>query len=195
MKGIGVRLENTIYLKTLKLFGNKGVRFTTEDLAKELGTSKRTIYSYFSSKDEIIEKTIDFVFDEILTADLTILDNQEFTLQEKIKLSFQNIPNAYNIGSIIRHMDDLQRHYPSLWEKVNYNLNNSWNPIVQLIEKGIKNKEIEKVDTVILRLMLNQTLIKLLDHDYLVKNNIGFDTGLKELYNILLFGIIKRKED
>jgi AcrR family transcriptional regulator len=62
-------MEKNLYIKTLKLIGNKGIRFTTEDLAKELGTSKRTIYAYFASKHELIEKTIDFVFSEIVASD------------------------------------------------------------------------------------------------------------------------------
>ena len=159
----GKYMEKNIYLKTLKLFAGKGSRFTTEDLARELGTSKRTIYSYFSTKDEIIEKTIEFVFSEIIRSDAEILENNELTLQEKIKLYFNNIPDAYNLGSIIRHMDDLQRYYPYLWEKVNNHLNTIWDAVIQLIKQGIKNGELEEIDTVILKLMLNETLKKLLD--------------------------------
>lgn len=188
-------MEINIYQKTLKLFGNKGLRFTTEDLAKELGTSKRTIYAYFSTKDEIIEKTIDFVFSEILTSDNEILENNELTLQEKIKKYFQNIPDAYNLGSIIRHMDDLQRYHPTLWEKVNNHLNTISDAAIQLIEQGIKNKELEEIDTVILKLMMNQTLKMLLDYEFLAKNQVSFDSGLKAMNKIILYGLIKRKDD
>ncbi len=186
-------MEKNIYLKTLKLLGSKGVRFTTEDLAKELATSKRTIYSYFSSKDEIIEKTIDFVFSEIIDSDTEILENSEFMIQEKIKRYFENIPYAYNLGSIIRHMDDLQKHYPYLWKKVNNYLDTMWNPIIQLIEKGIKDGELQEVDTVILKLMLNETLKKLLDYEFIVENQVSFDSGLKAMNNIILYGLIKSK--
>lgn len=186
-------MEKNIYLKTLKLFGSKGSRFTTEDLAKELGTSKRTIYSYFSTKDEIIEKTIDFVFSEIIISDTEILENKELTLEEKIRLCFDNIPYAYNLGLIISHMDDLQRYYPHLWEKVNNYVDTIWDAVIQLIEQGIKDEEIEKVDTVILKLMLNQTLKKLLDYNFIVKNQVSFDSGIKAMNNIILHGLIKRK--
>lgn len=65
-------MDNRVYLKILKCFGAKGTRFTTEDLTRELGTSKRTVYAYFSSKDEMIEKTIDFVFSQIIQSDTAI---------------------------------------------------------------------------------------------------------------------------
>lgn len=185
-------MDNNIFLKVLKLFESKGSRFTTEDLAKELGTSKRTIYSYFSTKDEIIEKTIDFVFDDIIKSDAEILENSELSLQEKIKLYFENIPCAYNLGAIIRHMDDLQRYYPYLWEKVNNYLDRSWDAVIQLVEQGIRDGELQEIDTVILRLMLNESLKRLLDYEFISKNQVSFDSGLKAMNNIILYGLIKK---
>jgi len=188
-------MEKNIYLKTLKLFGSKGSRFTTEDLARELGTSKRTIYSYFSNKNEIIEKTIDFIFSEIIASDTKILENNELTLQEKIKLYFKNIPDAYNLSLIIQHMDDLKQYYPYVWERVNNHLNTIWDSGIRIVEQGIKNGELEEIDTDILKLMLNETLKKLLDYEFLAKNRVSFDSGLKAMNNIILYGLIKRKDD
>jgi AcrR family transcriptional regulator len=185
-------MEKNIYLKTLKLLASKGLRFTTEDLAKELATSKRTIYSYFSTKDEIIEKTIDFLFGELISSDNEILENSELTLEEKIKLYFQNIPYAYDLGAIIRHMDDLQKYYPDLWEKVNHYLNTGWDSVIQLVEQGITNGEVQQIDTTILRLMLNQTLKKLLDYEFIAKNQLSIDSGLNAISDIILYGLIKR---
>ncbi|MBD7911763.1 MULTISPECIES: TetR/AcrR family transcriptional regulator [Clostridium] len=188
-------MEKKIYKKTLKLLGNKGVKFTTEDLAKELGTSKRTIYSYFASKDEIIEKTIDFVFNEIMALDAEILEDSTLTLQQKIKLYFENIPYAYNLSAIIRHIDDFQRYYPDLCEKVNNNINILWDPILKLIEKGIKDNEFEEINTTVFKLMLKETLKKLLDFEFLSKNQISFENGIKSMNNIILYGLVKRKDD
>lgn len=185
-------MEKSIYLKTLKLFGSKGSRFTTQDLATELGTSKRTIYSYFSTKDEIIEKTIDFVFREIILMDTEIIENSDLSLQEKIKKCFLNIPDAYNLGAIIQHMDDLGRYYPDLWNRVNNYLDSTWDSVIYLIELGIKTGEIEKVDTVILKLMLNESLKKLLDYEFIAKNQVSFDSSIESMCNLVLYGIVKR---
>lgn len=183
-------MDNNVYLKILKLFGSKGSRFTTEDLARELGTSKRTVYAYFSTKDEMIEKAIDFVFTEIVTSDADILANKELSIHEKIKQYFQNIPDAYSIGSIIRHMDDLQRHYPDLYEKVNHHLDTIWDDVIQLVEEGMQQQELKAVDTVILKLMLNETLRKLLDYEFIARNQVSFESGIKAMSDIILYGLI-----
>ena len=187
-------MEKNIYLKTLKLFGSKGSRFTTEDLAKELGTSKRTIYSYFSAKDEIIEKTIDYVFSEINISDTEIFEKSDLTFEEKINLYFNNIPYAYNLSAIIGHMDDLQRYYPSLLDKVNNYMDAIWDRAVNFVERGIQNGEIEEINTVILKLILNETFKKLLDYEFISRNQVSFDSGLKAMNDIILYGLIKRKD-
>lgn len=187
-------MEKNIYLKTLKLFSMEGTKFTTGDLAKELATSKRTIYSYFSSKDEIIERTIDFVFSEIIASDNEILENDELTLQGKIRIYFENVPHAYNLGAIISHTDDLQKYYPHLWKKVNGYLNTIWDKFIRLVEQGVKNGELQEIDTMILKLILNESLKKLLDYEFIAENKVSFNSGLKAISNIILYGLIKRKD-
>jgi len=186
-------MENKMYLTILKLFANKGIRFTTEDLARELGTSKRTIYSYFANKDEMLEKTIDFVFRELITSDTEILQNKELGIQERIKLYFENIPDAYSLGSIIQHMEELRRHCPNLWEKVNHYLDTTWDPLLHLIEEGMECGELEPVNTKILKLMIFQTQKTLLDYETLAKNQISFDDAFNAMNKILLYGLIKRE--
>lgn len=184
-------MDDQVYLKILKCFGAKGTRFTTEDLARELGTSKRTVYAYFSSKDEMIEKTIDFVFSQIIQSDTEILENAALPIQEKMRLYFQNIPDAYSIGTIIRHMDDFQRYYPRLYEKVNHHLDMIWDGAIELVEEGMNRGELHKVDTVILKLMLNETLKKLLDYEFIAGHQVSFESGIKAMSEIILYGLIK----
>ncbi len=185
-------METKIYLKVLKLFESKGTHFTTEDLAKELGTSKRSIYTYFKSKDDMIEKTIDYVFSDIMQADADILKSNELSLVDKIQYNILTIPDAYNIGAIIQHIDDLERYYPKLWKKVNNYLDTIWDTSIKLVVQGIQEGEIEEVDTNILKLLLKESLKKLLDYRYMVSNNCSFESGLKAINQIILYGIIKR---
>ncbi len=183
-------MNNDMFLKILKLFGNKGCKFTTEDLARDLGTSKRTIYSSFSNKSDIIEKTIDFFFLEIINSDSAIIEDEKLSIKEKIKLCFQATPDVYNIGNILRHRDDLQKYYPNLNAKVDMYMNVIWDKLMELVEQGIENKILKDVDTVILKLMFNETLKKLLDFEFTAQNQISFNSGLKTMYDIALYGLI-----
>ena len=49
-----------------KLFNEKGIRFTMDDLARSLAMSKKTIYTVFKDKRSIMTETIDRFFDDAL---------------------------------------------------------------------------------------------------------------------------------
>jgi AcrR family transcriptional regulator len=185
-------MDKNVYLKILKLFEIKGTHFTTEELAKELGSSKRTIYSCFGSKDEMIEKTIDFVFLDIMQSDRDVMENTELSITEKIERSMLTIPDIYNLGAIIQHADDLERYYPALWKKVNTYLDQSWDNLIYLVTLGIEEGELEEIDVSILRMMLNESLKKLLDYRFIVSNNCSFESGITAISQIVLKGILKR---
>ncbi len=185
-------IDKNVYLKILKLLSVKGTHFTTEDLARALGTSKRTIYMNFKNKYDIIDKTIDFVFRDIMYSDQMILEAQDTSLNENIRKYFQNIPDTYHIGVLIRHADDFQRFYPQLWNKVDHYINSIWDGLIQLVESGIQSGSIYPVNTTVLRLMLDQTLEKLLDYEFTLQNQISFESGMHAMCDIVLFGMMDR---
>ncbi len=185
--------QNT-YLKILKLLSVRGTRFTTEELARALGTSKRTVYTLFENKRDILDKTIDFIFREIGRTDQDILDNEELPFHEKIRLYFKNIPDNYYIGLLIRYADEFQRYYPDLWDKAESYINSMWDDLIRLVEKGIAAGAIHPVNTVVLRLMLDQTMGKLLDYEFTFHQKISFESGMQAMCDIILFGLIEQQE-
>lgn len=80
-------------------FGSK--RFTLDDLAHEMGISKKTIYRYFSSKEEIVQESLKYL--------LTKIQNEIEEAIEKDKTNpIQGIISIYRIG-----LDNLKKFSPS----------------------------------------------------------------------------------
>src|SRR5512141_1333187 len=51
----------------MRVVGRKGLeKATVDDIAREAGVAKGTLYLYFRSRDEILEKTIGAAVDELL---------------------------------------------------------------------------------------------------------------------------------
>ena len=73
--------DKKIIIKTLDLFKKYGVKSVSmDDIASALAVSKKTLYTYFDSKDLLIEETICYIFtehfkkiDRILEKDLSPL--------------------------------------------------------------------------------------------------------------------------
>ncbi len=54
-----MELKEKILEGTIKVFNQKGLKFTMDDLASELGMSKKTIYTVFKDKDSLFLAMVD----------------------------------------------------------------------------------------------------------------------------------------
>ena len=58
-------LQKNILDATLRVFDQKGLKFTMDDLAKELSISKKTIYTVYDDKEALFLAMVDYIFDSI----------------------------------------------------------------------------------------------------------------------------------
>ncbi|PXX31403.1 TetR/AcrR family transcriptional regulator [Arenibacter sp. ARW7G5Y1] len=80
-------------------FGSK--RFTLDDLAHEMGISKKTIYRYFSSKEEIVQESLKYLLTGVQT------EITEVRKREKNN-PIQGVISIYRIG-----LNNLKKFSPS----------------------------------------------------------------------------------
>ena len=77
---------------TIQVFNKKGLKLTMDDVAEELKISKKTIYKEFKSKDEIFDSMVDYVFDNIKAREQEILESEEYSTLDKIRLLLSAMP-------------------------------------------------------------------------------------------------------
>ena len=186
-------MEEKIFFKVTELFSEKGPRFTIEELARALGTSKRTIYERFKDKEELLEKTIDFFFKDIIEEGEEILKDTKLSKNERIIKSFKAKPDIESIGSVVRHLNELNRYFPSLYKKTELYLNKVWDGVIDFICESEENKEVSQTKKAILKLVLNESLKKLMDYEFLVKNKINYEDGMDMLVELMINGVLKDK--
>lgn len=88
----------------------------TEDLAKELGISKKTLYRLFYSKNQLVMEVA-----KSLTADIEMELKPVFEGAMPFPDKFQRLLKgiARNVGSMSGHfLADLGRHAPEVWEEI-----------------------------------------------------------------------------
>ena len=71
-------LEIKIVNATINIFKEKGVKFTMDDLANNLGVSKRTLYENIDSKETLLNLLVDDIFDSITQKGKEILNDDKF---------------------------------------------------------------------------------------------------------------------
>ena len=70
-------IQQDILEATLRLFNNKGLDFTMNDIAKSMHIAKKTIYRFFSSKEDLLIALLDYGFENIQKEKQKILSTDE----------------------------------------------------------------------------------------------------------------------
>ncbi len=90
---------------------------TVDEMAQRAGLSKRTIYRYFNSKDEIVEAVVDrfiLMFSTEIESIMSAAKPPEVIFSEVIDCFFR-AGHSLMSSHVLR---DLNQHYPHLWKKI-----------------------------------------------------------------------------
>lgn len=125
-------------------FMNHGFsRITMDDLATELGMSKKTLYAHFASKTEVLEAMLQRRFDDIQQGMLRIIDDSTLDFQTKSIALVKYI--SMRVGDVKPvFMYDLQRHAPEAFKMIhNFRANIIPEVFGRLFEEGRRSGHYE----------------------------------------------------
>ena len=182
-------IREKILKGTIQVFNKKGLKLTMDDVADELKISKKTIYKEFSSKDEIFETMVDYVFDNIKKREKEILNSNEYSTIEKIRLFLSAMPESYrNIN--FQELHPLKDKYPKVYKKLQKRLETGWEPAFKLLEQGKQEGIIrEDADLKIFKIMMEASLERFFEKDVMKGSGRKYNDYLNEVVDILLNGI------
>ena len=183
-------LQKNILDATLRVFDRKGLKFTMDDLAKELSISKKTIYTVYDDKEALFLAMVDYIFDSIKESEQMILTDPALGTIEKLHRILGVLPEGYqNID--LRKLYSLRDKYPKIYHKVELRLETGWEPTIQLIETGMAEGSIRPVPICLVKMMLEASIEQFFQRDILITNQISYNEALEEVVNILVDGITR----
>lgn len=132
-----IAMKEHIINKATEEFIQYGFKsFTMDDLAQKLGMSKKTLYEYYPSKNELVSACIEQVIHNVETNCWTlegggnVIENL-FYMQKKFIESYKLKNN--------RPLWELKKYYPKLYEKMEVRLRQIDDKHIEiLINKGLK---------------------------------------------------------
>lgn len=187
-------IRQKILEATIRVFNTGGIKFTMDDLAKNLGMSKKTIYTVFRDKKELLLAMVDFLFDGIKEAQKVILEDAKLSTTEKIKRTLSVMPEGYR-DIDFRQLYILKDKYPTIYKQVELRLESGWEATIGLLEQGMKEGVIRPISIPILKMMLEASLEQFFQRDILIRSGISYQAALDEVVGILLEGILKEEEE
>lgn len=187
--------DQQMYAAIMELIKQKGPKFTTEDLARELHTSKRTIYQRFASKEQLISQMIDFLFTDLTRRAESLKNDPSLSAYEKIEKYVRDFPSTYQIGYILRYSRELERLYPKQWQQFNQRVNEISTTFYHVLINDAHTRKLSATEKKLLALMLRKTTQILLNGDFLREQELDFWEAISAMHEIIFHGIFKAKTD
>lgn len=186
-------MKEKILEATVKVFNEKGLKFTMDDIAKELSMSKKTIYTVFSDKSSLFGEMVDYCFDKIKESEAAILNDGNLSTVEKIKRILGVLPESY-ADIDFRQLYLLKDKYPDIYRKVEERLESGWEGTITLLNQGMEEGVIRPVNVILIKTMLEATLEQFFQRDILIVNQISYKDALDEVVSIIVDGIMVKGE-
>lgn len=125
---------SAVYLK----YGIKTV--TMDDLARELGISKKTIYKFFDDKNDLICSIIELKVQMDAAICVNCMQNSENAIDDLFNLSKLVIEHFSNINPAVFY--DLRKYHPDAWDIME---KHKWDFLLSLIKDNVERGKRENI--------------------------------------------------
>lgn len=181
------KIINAALLKILE-HGFRG--FTVDDICRSISMSKKTVYKYFDSKDEIIHAVVDFHIENDKQRTIKVMES-DLELIPKLK---SVILHYYDYKVPLELVRELEFYFPKQWEKVKALVAYKQELFKGLIEDSIHNGKLKSDFNInVLMLTFEKTLPAIMNYDFLVDNDVEHKTVNKlmdDFLRIIFNGIL-----
>ena len=182
-------MRETIIDTAIEEFTKHGLKFTMNDVAKELGISKKTIYTIFESKQDVLVGIADRYARDFTDMREAIEQDDRLDTLEKLERLFCAIPTKYyNIG--LSRIFELAQKYPKQYRYLMEAVNQGWILAEQYLERGVREGKIRKdISVPVVMAMIRGTVTCFMESDILYKNGLTYEQGKEEMVQIIMKGI------
>jgi TetR/AcrR family transcriptional regulator, cholesterol catabolism regulator len=180
--------------KSAQVFLKYGIRAVTmDDLARELGASKKTIYKYFADKDELVRTIIEFKTQSDREICAIACNQAENAIDEMIRISEFVSEMLQDVHSSV--FFDLQKYHRDAWEIMEDHKNTFVrNQIKGNIERGIQEGIYrENSDSDILSKVYVSTMGTLFDGQTFQSSEYKFNKVLNQIIRFQIRGLVNLK--
>lgn len=187
-------VKERILIKADDLFMRYGIRSVSmDDIALELGVSKKTLYQYYADKDELVDAVLNTIIVknecdcdiDRKTADNAV--DEIFKAMEMVEQLFRNMNPSI--------LYDMQKYHPRTFARVQKHKNEYvYNVIRQNLERGIEEELYRpEINLDIISRFRVESMMLPFNPDFFGKNKFNLADVEKEMLEHYLFGVATMK--
>ena len=131
--------------KVGELYNKYGIKsITMDDVARELGISKKTLYQFVENKNELVEKVLNYLLHQNDCSFKKLAERKLNAVEEVLEISIHIIKTIKEYNPSTEY--DLKKYYPELYKKLNeIRKGKMYDSVIKNIIKG-KNEGLYRDD-------------------------------------------------
>lgn len=163
-------------------------KFTVDEIAMKLRISKKTIYQYFNSKDDIIREYFEVSIASDKDSITSVLSGNEDFSHKIHSIVYSSHRYRLPVSLLI----EAKQFYPEVWSKVEELKQFKLNATEHLLKQGVKAGIFKSdIHFGVLSKMLEEICDMFLDYDFLLENQLNAREAMDEALKIIFSGILK----
>jgi TetR/AcrR family transcriptional regulator, cholesterol catabolism regulator len=178
-----------ILQETAQLFIRYGIHsLSMDDICKELGISKKTIYQYVVNKADLVEKVLNYFIENYIKNTEVVFETGN-AIDRLIELSRSVCFNMQNFNPAVTF--DLQKYYSEQFRKfIQVKKESQFQLIVKNMQLGINEGLYRNdLDVSLVARIYVQKLEAILDPDFLRSDDFSFEKVFKVMFDNHIRGI------
>ena len=185
-------LKTKIIEGALEVYRKKGAKFTMDDLAAELGMSKKTIYVIIPDKRTLFTDMVNYSFDAIKKGEEEVMNRPGLSVEERLRAILGVMPDKVR-GIDFTQIYAVKDKYPEAYQMITKRLESGWEMTIRLLNQGIEEGVFQPVDATVFQMIFESSLERFLNGNELKTNHIKYMDALHQLVDILIDGIRVRE--
>jgi len=133
-------MKEKIIRKASEMFMSLGFKSVTmDDIASEMGISKKTIYTHFGNKENIVDVVTDVIFEQVSQEIDCICALEKNPIEELYEIKKCVLEHMRNEKTSPWHQ--LQKYYPAIYQKIKgKQFNFMQDCVVENLNRGLEQK-------------------------------------------------------
>lgn len=175
-----------------KFFRDGFYKTTMDELASELSMSKKTIYKFFPSKEDLVMAIAKRFMDRMKSKILPALNSDKNAIEKLSELNNILAKSSEVISS--NRMDEIRKHFPALWNEIdNFRTKMMFGNITKVIDQGKAEGLFIDYPTEIIMNMLVASVRTIVTPDFILNNNFSIGEAALYAFKIIIGGIVTEK--
>jgi len=185
--------QNKIVELTEEKFFREGFYKTTMDeVASDLKMSKKTIYKFFPSKDDLVKAIAKHFMEGMKKKIIPALNSDKNAIEKLAELNSILAKTSEKISS--KRMDEIRKHFPSLWAEIdNFRTKMMFGNITKVIDQGKAEDLFIAYPTPIIMNTLVSSVRAIVNPEFILNNNFSISEAALYAFKVVIGGIVTEK--